>query len=280
MSKTRAPNADALVAAIERNLLKGREVFLLPPGSKIPKMNSHGFHDATGDLRLLTELARAEPQSNLAVRTGSVSGLLVLDFDRRSGVDGFETKKRLEHELGPLPKTRELQRAERHKIAAIAVDRAEQLADLLWVCDRRSIHRLWSRERATQVRAWVSRRVSAGDRITKDLAAPLEQSLSCLKLLPAFQTHEHREKLWRLDLAHSLSTEPREGVRLKRPFRFFECRSRHVRLLGEPFASHNLKRASPCCQAGKLCAASLRRRIKALLDKGPGFDRAIPRLSQ
>jgi hypothetical protein len=78
---------------------------LLPPGSKVPKLGSNGFHDATDDLKSLKNQARQMPSANLAIRTGEVSGVVVLDFDRHEGIDGFATKRRLEGTFGPLPET-------------------------------------------------------------------------------------------------------------------------------------------------------------------------------
>lgn len=46
---------------------------------------------------------RRSPDYNVAVVTGALSGLVVLDVDPRHG--GDESLKELEHEHGPLPKT-------------------------------------------------------------------------------------------------------------------------------------------------------------------------------
>lgn len=60
-----------------------------------------GLHDATTDLKTIARWWRRWPSANVAVRTGSESGLVVLDLDPRH--DGFATLAELQRRHGALP---------------------------------------------------------------------------------------------------------------------------------------------------------------------------------
>jgi hypothetical protein len=78
----------------------GWHVFPCRPGAKLPA-TSHGFHDATDDPDRLLDWWDAVPTYNVAVATGAVSGLVVLDVDP----GGLDPLAAVQAEHGPLPRT-------------------------------------------------------------------------------------------------------------------------------------------------------------------------------
>jgi Bifunctional DNA primase/polymerase, N-terminal/Primase C terminal 1 (PriCT-1) len=79
----------------------GRPVF--PVGfDKRPLNGSNGLLDATTDRERIERFWRAHPETNMAVRTGRPSGLVVLDVDGQEGADSLHE---LELEYGALPET-------------------------------------------------------------------------------------------------------------------------------------------------------------------------------
>jgi hypothetical protein len=58
----------------------GRGLAVFPANGKRP-YTDHGLHDATTDPETIERWWRRWPAANIAIRTGSVSGLLVLDAD-------------------------------------------------------------------------------------------------------------------------------------------------------------------------------------------------------
>lgn len=70
------------------------------PG-KHPRVRS-GVKDATTNPLLVAEWFSRWPKANLAVATGSISGLFVVDIDPKN--DGDEAFRELEREHGPLPR--------------------------------------------------------------------------------------------------------------------------------------------------------------------------------
>ena len=78
------------VAAARTYASLGFEVFPLAPGSKLPAIKGgRGFKDATGDHELIACWERRFPTANIAIATGDLSGVLVVDVDPRNG--GVET---------------------------------------------------------------------------------------------------------------------------------------------------------------------------------------------
>lgn len=65
----------------------GWPVFPRPDGRYI----GHGKNDATTDLALIDEWWRRFPRALVCTPTGVASGLVVLDIDRKHGVNGFDT---------------------------------------------------------------------------------------------------------------------------------------------------------------------------------------------
>jgi hypothetical protein len=78
---------------------RGLCVFPCRPRSKHPA-TAHGLLDATRDAATIEAWWRSEPQLNVAARTGSVSGVIVVDVD---GGEAETALARLESEHGALP---------------------------------------------------------------------------------------------------------------------------------------------------------------------------------
>ena len=95
--------ADAsLLAAALDYAARGWSVFPLWPRSKEPACK-HGFKNATTNPATIKRYWLAQPEFNIAVATGIVSGVWVLDTD---GAVGAETLRNLEARHGPIPPTR------------------------------------------------------------------------------------------------------------------------------------------------------------------------------
>lgn len=73
-----------------------------PAIGKHPR-TQHGFKDATVDSTVITQWWSTWPEANIGLVTGSRSGLVALDIDRRHG--GDDTLAELERKYGPLPDT-------------------------------------------------------------------------------------------------------------------------------------------------------------------------------
>lgn len=80
---------------------RGWYCFPCTPRAKTP-LTRHGLLDATRDPEQLARWARQHPDANVGVRTGSESGVVVLDVD---GDDGYESLRALEQRYQPLPRT-------------------------------------------------------------------------------------------------------------------------------------------------------------------------------
>ena len=80
---------------------KGMAVFPCRPQDKRPA-TANGLKDATTDLDIIRQWWRQEPQFNLAIATGAVSGIFVVDID---GLDAEVELRRLEAEHGGFPST-------------------------------------------------------------------------------------------------------------------------------------------------------------------------------
>lgn len=94
-----------LDAAIEY-ASKGMAVFPLKPKEKKP-LTAHGVKDATTDFDTITKWWKKNPNANIGIACGQVSGgLLVIDLDERAnGVSGFDSLHEWESEHGQLPDT-------------------------------------------------------------------------------------------------------------------------------------------------------------------------------
>lgn len=79
---------------------------VFPCNGKVPLV-PNGLYAATTDLQLIEQWQKQFPNANIAIPTGEVSGLLVIDIDPRHG--GLESLAALERKYGPLPVTRKAQ---------------------------------------------------------------------------------------------------------------------------------------------------------------------------
>jgi putative DNA primase/helicase len=91
----------AFASSAFRLALRGRAVFPLAVGSKVPLPGSHGFLEANSD----PDVARARwnkwPGANIGVATGPVSGFWVLDIDAPTGIETMRALVRIHGKPGP-----------------------------------------------------------------------------------------------------------------------------------------------------------------------------------
>jgi Bifunctional DNA primase/polymerase, N-terminal len=80
---------------------RGLHVFPCRPRTKKP-VCEHGCKDATTDLGVIRQWWRSEPQANVAIATGEVSGVFAIDVD---DIDAESALSKLETEHGALPPT-------------------------------------------------------------------------------------------------------------------------------------------------------------------------------
>jgi len=85
---------------------RGWSLLPLKVGEKAPngELVPHGYKDATTDLDLINAWWSAYPESNIGVRVGFETDLLVIDIDMHDS-DGKASLRRLEKENGKLPET-------------------------------------------------------------------------------------------------------------------------------------------------------------------------------
>ena len=89
-------NAAALYVSL------GWKVFPLAEGSKLPAIKGgHGFKDASDDSEQIDKWQRQFPKANIAISTGAVSGIVVIDVDPRNG--GRDTLAKLSGEGKIIP---------------------------------------------------------------------------------------------------------------------------------------------------------------------------------
>jgi hypothetical protein len=75
---------------------------VFPVLGKVPYKGTRGFLDATRDYDVIDAMFRGRLESGVAIATGAVSGVWVLDMD---GEDGADSLRCLIDEFGPLPET-------------------------------------------------------------------------------------------------------------------------------------------------------------------------------
>jgi hypothetical protein len=80
---------------------RGFHVFPCRPREKRPA-TANGLKDATTDPDIISAWWRQQPDSNIAIATGELSGIFVVDVD---GQDAEVTLRKLEAEHSPLPAT-------------------------------------------------------------------------------------------------------------------------------------------------------------------------------
>lgn len=74
---------------------QGYAVFPLRPNGKDP-LTEHGFKDASRDPDVIQAWWVKWPEANVGIATGRVSGIVVLDVDRKHGVDGVVSAAELD----------------------------------------------------------------------------------------------------------------------------------------------------------------------------------------
>ena len=97
------------ISANEKSALdyaeRGFAVFPLIPGQKQPA-TAHGLKDASKDPKVIHEWWQKNPDYNVAIATGQVSGgLVVIDVDNGHGGNGSESLKKWCSENGKFPET-------------------------------------------------------------------------------------------------------------------------------------------------------------------------------
>jgi hypothetical protein len=98
-----APVSQTYATAV-RLATKGIHIFPCLARDKRPA-TPHGYKDATTDLAIITQWFRQDPDLNLAIATGTISNLFVVDVDN---ADAEMELRKLEAQLGNLPSTVEV----------------------------------------------------------------------------------------------------------------------------------------------------------------------------
>lgn len=82
-------------------------IFPLTPGAKIPLPGGHGCTEATADADQVATWWKKTPAANIGIACGEINGFVVIDVDRGhdDGIDGADTLRELEQEMGALPDT-------------------------------------------------------------------------------------------------------------------------------------------------------------------------------
>lgn len=81
---------------------RGWAVF--PCRNKIP-LTAHGYKDATKDVEDVKRMFLEHKNANVAIATGKISGIFVLDIDVKNDAGGTQSLSELEREFGELPHT-------------------------------------------------------------------------------------------------------------------------------------------------------------------------------
>lgn len=89
----RVGDEPTLGAAAVRYANLGIPVFPCVPGFKQP-LTSNGFHDATSSARTVHHWWQRNPNANIGMPTGGVTGVVVVDVDVHAEVSGFEAFER------------------------------------------------------------------------------------------------------------------------------------------------------------------------------------------
>src|SRR3990167_1548288 len=70
---------------------RGWHIFPLRPNEKIPFSGSRGFKDASNSLETVKKWWTKNPDANIGIATGKVSGITVIDVDVKKGKKGKES---------------------------------------------------------------------------------------------------------------------------------------------------------------------------------------------
>lgn len=80
-------------------------VFPLAAGSKVPTKGSAGCTEATTDREKISAWWTKAPHANIGIACGAINGFVVIDVDHHDDVDGADSLRELEAQMGPLPDT-------------------------------------------------------------------------------------------------------------------------------------------------------------------------------
>src|SRR5690242_8394281 len=89
----RVATEPTLAAAALRYAHLGIAVFPCVPGGKQP-LTTNGFHDATSSAAIVQHWWQRNPEANIGLPTGGVTGVVVVDVDVHPGGNGFEAFER------------------------------------------------------------------------------------------------------------------------------------------------------------------------------------------
>ena len=95
----------AMKNAVKEYSASGWSVFPVVTNEKRP-LTPNGFKDATTDTTVINQWFDKWPNANIAIATGAVSNLMVLDVDVKHGTKGIESLAELVSQYGELPETR------------------------------------------------------------------------------------------------------------------------------------------------------------------------------
>jgi KaiC/GvpD/RAD55 family RecA-like ATPase len=98
------PPAAGLVDAALKLAERGKPVFPCKPSNKHP-YTAHGFKDATTDEDIIRAWWRQYPDALIGMPTGAASGVVVVDLDRKNGVDGYDSWLDLQQQNSTAPDT-------------------------------------------------------------------------------------------------------------------------------------------------------------------------------
>jgi len=91
-----------MIEMVHSYVNKGWAVF--PCKNKIP-LTAHGYKDASRDLETVNRMFAEHPNANVAIATGKVSGIFVVDIDVKNDAGGDDSLRELEQDHGELPHT-------------------------------------------------------------------------------------------------------------------------------------------------------------------------------
>lgn len=95
----------ALAYATPNGARNAWAVFPLAAGSKVPTKGSAGCTEATTDREKISAWWSRAPHANIGIACGAINGFVVIDVDHHDDVDGADSLRELEAQMGPLPDT-------------------------------------------------------------------------------------------------------------------------------------------------------------------------------
>lgn len=108
MNNITADSPNQLLRAALQYASRGWAVLPLKPGGKTP-LTKHGVKNASINGNQICAWWQKWPNANVGIATGEISGIFVLDLDRKKGADGIESLEILKLVEGDLPDTMAVQ---------------------------------------------------------------------------------------------------------------------------------------------------------------------------